>query len=1056
MREPDFFVTGGALASDAPSYVVRDADAELVEALGAGEFCYVLTARQMGKSSLMVRAVAELRKRGVDAAVVDLTAIGLHVTVDQWYRGLLSEIGEHLGIEAAIDSAWAALRDLPATQRWLKILRERVVLPRERPLAIFVDEIDVVRSLPFRTDDFFAGIREIFNRRAREPAMARLSFCLLGVAAPTDLIADPTLTPFNIGRRIELADFTPVEAQVLADGLGRPPDVARALLARVLHWTGAHPYLTQRLCQAIARNATVTNGRDVDRCCQQLFLSPHAAERDDNLIFVREHLLTREALRTPLLDLYAAILRGGGRVGDDRVNPVASALRLSGIVRAEGERLRVRNEIYARVFDRRWVARHLPDAEIRRQRAAYWRGALRTAAVAGIVLTVVLGGAGLLWRQRDLLRVEQDRNRRLLYAAEMNLAAQAWAAAGAARTRGLLERHIPASGEPDLRGFEWRYLWRLTHGDEPPLRGRVVDPTRIAFAPDGTRLAVAGWSGQVDVWDVAARRVLFTLGDSEHGGQTALTFSPDGRTLVTGGSLAWVHVYDAANGRLLHDLRGHTDRLRDAAFSPDGRLLATAGFDRTIRLWDTATWRPLATYAGHTRGINAVRFSVDGSKVMSASWDNSVRVWDVRHGRMIGQMPHDGDVEALALTPDGRTLVTAGWEQALKVWDTLSGRVSATLPGHLTVVGQVIASSDGRTIVSASSDGTVRLWDLIQRREVSRVRTSGGRYLSIALSPDGRRLATAGDQGEVRLWPVEPGGRIDQEATVLSGHTDAVTSLAFTPDDERLISTSYDATARIWNLRSGATSSTLRQTGRVGMPVSLSPDGRLAAIKDDARGVVVWDLAAARVARVLPVTPPLTGAVFAPNGRLVTCGNFTLSVWDVESETPIATADTKVNVGPNLAVTPDGRTLVSGNRQGQVAFWSLSPLAHVATIAPHNDYVSAFDFSSDGRTMLTASFDGVIRLWDWRTRSAGAELRGHQGWVMAAVFSPDGRRVASGGMDGLIKFWDVETGQELASLRGHDDRIHALAFTHDGQVLASASADRTVRLWRAAASPPSR
>ncbi|HET7697153.1 MAG TPA: AAA-like domain-containing protein [Vicinamibacterales bacterium] len=1056
VRAPDFFVTGGALASDAPSYVVRDADAELLEALIAGEFCYVLTARQMGKSSLMVRTVAELRKNGIDAAVVDLTAIGLHVTVEQWYRGLLTEVGEQLGMESAVDAAWSALRDLPPTQRWLKVLRDLLVIPRPRPLAIFVDEIDVVRSLPFRTDDFFAGIREIFNRRARQPAMRRLSFCLLGVAAPTDLIADPTLTPFNIGRRIELADFTPTEAVVLAAGLGRPPDAARALLARIGYWTGAHPYLTQRLCLAIARDPSVRNDADVDRCCQQLFLSPHAAERDDNLIFVREHLLTQDALRTPLLDLYASVLRGDGRGGDDRVNPVVSALRLSGIVRADGDRLRVRNEIYARVFDRAWVARHLPDAEVRRQRAAFRRGALRTGIAAAVVLAAVLGGVAALWRQHGQLRAEQDRSRGLLYAAEMNLAAQAWNASGAGRTRALLEHHVPAAGERDLRGFEWRYLWRLTHGDQPPLRGRVEDPTRVAFAPDGARLAVAGWRGLLDVWDLASRRLLFTVGDAQHGGQTAVTFSPDGRMLVAGGALDWVRVYDAAGGTLLQELRGHTDRLRDVAFSPDGRLLATAGFDRTIRLWDTASWRLLSTLTGHTRGVNAVRFTDDGTQLVSGSWDNTVRLWDVHQRREIAQLPHDGDVETLALTGNGRTLVTGGWEQALKIWDTASRRVLATLAGHTTVVSHLAASPDGRTIVSASSDGTVRLWDLGRRREVSRVRTGGQRYLAIGLSPDGRRLVTAGDQGELRVWPVEGPGRVDQDAAVLEGHTDVVTGLVFTPDDRRLISTSYDGTVRIWDWRARQAAATLTQGGRIGLAPSLSSDGRLIAVKDDERGVVVWDVVAARETRALPSTPALTGAVFTPDGRLVACGNFNLVLWDVTRETPLSRLETSVNVGPNLAMSPDGRTLISGNRQGEVTFWSISPFAPMAATAPHTDYVSAFDFSPDGRTMLTASFDGVIRLWDMRTRTPRAELRGHQGWVTSAVFSPDGRRIASGGADGVIKFWDVETGHELMTLFGHRDRIHALAFAHDGQVLASGSADRTIRLWRAAASMPSR
>ncbi len=85
------------------------------------------------------------------------------------------------------------------------------------------------------------------------------------------------------------------------------------MLKRVLYWTGAHPYLTQRLCQAVALDYDVRRARQVDRCCAALFLSPQARDRDDNLVFVREHLLTESETKTALLDLYGRILLGQAR-----------------------------------------------------------------------------------------------------------------------------------------------------------------------------------------------------------------------------------------------------------------------------------------------------------------------------------------------------------------------------------------------------------------------------------------------------------------------------------------------------------------------------------------------------------------------------------------------------------------------------------------------------------------------------------------------------------------------------------------------------------------------
>jgi hypothetical protein len=316
-----FYQTGGTLTADAPSYVERPADRELFEVLLRGEFCYVLDSRQMGKSSLMNRTAGRLRAAGVAVAVLDLTAIGQNLTTEQWYDGLLGRLGRSLDLEEELEQFWPTHERLGPLQRWMRALHE-VVLPRTPgKLVLFVDEIDAVRSLPFSADEFFAAIRECYNRRTEEPEFARLAFCLLGVATPSDLIRDTRTTPFNIGRRIELTDFSADDAAPLARGLGSDGERGSRLLGRVLYWTGGHPHLTQRLCQAVASDPTATGVEGVDQQCEELFFSARARARDDNLIFVRERLLNSEADRAGVLDLYGKVRRGQ-RVVDDEADPL--------------------------------------------------------------------------------------------------------------------------------------------------------------------------------------------------------------------------------------------------------------------------------------------------------------------------------------------------------------------------------------------------------------------------------------------------------------------------------------------------------------------------------------------------------------------------------------------------------------------------------------------------------------------------------------------------------------------------------------------------------------
>ena len=409
--QESFYVVGGTLKRDAPSYVRRDADEQLYDGLMAGRFCYVLTPRQMGKSSLMVRTAVRLREEGVAVAVLDLTAIGQNLTTEQWYNGLLNLIGQQLDLEDELEDFWDQQRGLGPLQRWMQAVREVVMARYADRVVIFVDEIDAVRSLAFATDEFFAGIREFYNRRTEDAELNRLTFCLLGVATPTDLIRDTRTTPFNVGQRIELNDFTEREAAPLLTGLERKETIAAALLKRVLYWTGGHPYLTQRLCRAVAEDASTTDGTGVDRLCGELFLSTRARERDDNLLFVRERILRSEADLAGLLDLYQKVLKNKS-VSDDRANPLIGVLQLAGITRVVDGRLAVRNRIYHHVFDREWVKANMPDAELRRQRAAYRRGVLRTAFIATLIL-LVMGSEVFIFIQQRRLAVQQRRTAEL-------------------------------------------------------------------------------------------------------------------------------------------------------------------------------------------------------------------------------------------------------------------------------------------------------------------------------------------------------------------------------------------------------------------------------------------------------------------------------------------------------------------------------------------------------------------------------------------------------------------------------------------------------------------
>lgn len=350
---------GGTLAYG-QLYVERPADSQLLDALSAGEFCNVLAPRQIGKSSLRTRCQHALSVSRLYRCIsLDLSSIGRsELSTEQWYFGFLEQL--YSGLDLTISSnEWHNANDLGPVQRWLKFLT-RVINEIPDKIVIFIDELDTMLALPAIRDDFFAALRSIYNSRADNPSYERITFCMLGVAAPWELIKDPTRTPFNIGRSIRLGDFTRQDLNVFALVLKPLGGDVEIWLDAIYDWTCGHPYFTQALCMELLEKpwaATDSQKNHVEKCVIERFLQDGAAG-ESNLNYA-EKRLTQSENKSALLSLYRNILRTGS-VQANSSDAVQFELQLCGLCTqrrdASGQIfLHVRNRIFSTVFDLNWL-----------------------------------------------------------------------------------------------------------------------------------------------------------------------------------------------------------------------------------------------------------------------------------------------------------------------------------------------------------------------------------------------------------------------------------------------------------------------------------------------------------------------------------------------------------------------------------------------------------------------------------------------------------------------------------------------------------------------------
>lgn len=1073
---------GGSLQNDDPTYVLRRADQQIHQALQSGEFCYVFNARQMGKSSLLVRVKHQLEQEGFRCTTVDMTRIGSqHITPLQWYKGLVGDLWRGFGCIGKINFKkwWEEQSEISLLQRLSEFIEELLIhqFP-DAKLCILIDEIDSILSLDFSVDDFFALIRYCYNQRSLNPAYQRLSFALFGVATPSDLIQDKTRTPFNIGVAIDLTGFSLADATPLLVGFRGISERAPVLLQEILNWTGGQPFLTQKLCQLVltaqAEAETSENlppsGTEAywieSLVRSQIIQHWESQDEPEHLKTIRDRLLYQIEQTGQLLGLYQQILQNHPVASDDSREQIE--LLLSGLVVKHQGYLAVKNPIYREVFNLDWVEKQLAQLRPYSQTFQAWITSQQTDQ------SRLLRGQALkdaqTWAQGKSL---SPLDYQFLAESEKCDRAEEQQALEAARLKAvealLIQEKQAAQRQKKLLGVVTiALILACGLGIMAYLQSRQSAKSEILalVAASEARFAshrrldslVAAIKAKHHLRKLAINDSALTtavdqaLQQSVHGfdeinrlsghdaALLAIAIRPDSSLIATGSVDNTIRLWQR-NGQEIAILKGHQSAVRTLRFSPDGQWFASSSDDGTIKLW-TAQGELLRTLTGHQAAVWGLGIHPQGNLIVSASFDRTIKFWKP-DGTLIKTVANtSGGMVELSFSPDGQEFAIACLDNIVQRWTT-DGTLIQTIVAHPSVVGDVVYSPDGKYFATGGGDFTVKLWT----REGKLLKTMTGHQAvltGLAFSPDGKTLASASRDKTIQLWNLD--GSI---TATFQGHQAGIWDLAWSRDGRFLVSAGADNVARIWQPQNPWQRILAFHQGVIWALDGTADDSAIATASED-RTVRLWDRFADRVLTLQGHQAAVYGVSFSRDGQYLASSSAdnTVKVWRRNGQLLTTFRKHQASVF-TVAFSHDGELLASGSQDNTLYLWKRdgTVLAQLKQSAP----VWHILFHPDDQTFASTGGDGKIRLWS-RQGKLLQTLSGHTAAIWRLAYSRDGNTFASASGDNTIKLWNRQ-GKLLKTFPKQGSAVWGVGFSADGQMVASGNVDAVIRLWQRQGQP---
>lgn len=593
-------------------------------------------------------------------------------------------------------------------------------------------------------------------------------------------------------------------------------------------------------------------------------------------------------------------------------------------------------------------------------------------------------------------------------------------------------------------------VWNLGDGKLILTFTTPADIKAVGFAPDGSRLVVAGTDNRVRIYGMDGKLQEFFAHDAP---VLAAAFL-DAKRVVSAGADKTARLWTST----LIWQRSHAAAVRHVLFTPKGDQVLSAGDDKTIRLWNAGDGKELRTIAAHDGAAIRLAVNSDGTRLVSAAADKTVKVWNLAQSKdekpvAVFNLP--GPAQSVALSPNGQRIAVSVAEdksQPIRIFDIAAGREIFVSSEHTAPVPALSFLGDNRTVVSASADKSVRFSD-IPLLAILDGHKDG--VLDVQFSANGAQALSAGGDKTIKLWDIAKGAVLKTFPM-----PDAIKALAWSRDNT-LIATASGKTVKVINAGDGKELASINVPADV-RSLSISPDKTKLAVGTSEKVTRVLELPSGRELQFFPQESEVVSCVFDTKntGVISAAGNTprldTLSVQRVNV----------VASGPlhTLAMTGNNTHVLTGGADKQVKFWNLANGQNDRSLPPVGETIRAVAVSKNNILIAVATADQVVRVVNF---ADGKELGSVKvsGPVRSLAFAPNNQILAAACEDKSLTAWNVTftPGQPLPvdflkpiQSFAHDGPVTDLVFSGDSATIYAGSVDKTVRAWRLGSPAPTR